>query len=113
MKKFLIILALLCGFGGVLFYFWRKKQKAAEEENDTTADNETVVNANFPLKKGSKGEYVRRLQQHLNNSLKNNFVLYISYLEEDGIFGAKTEELLYTFYQVKKVSEEMFKQKNM
>ncbi|MCQ2959547.1 MAG: hypothetical protein MJ198_05090 [Bacteroidales bacterium] len=46
-------------------------------------------NGTFPLKQGSQGEEVRKLQAALNK--KNTSGITIS---EDGIFGPKTESLL-------------------
>lgn len=51
-------------------------------------------NINGVLGKGSRGEQVRQLQQLLNAHHKKNLPQYLSYLEEDGIFGDKTEFML-------------------
>jgi hypothetical protein len=119
-KKFLIILALLCGLGGVVFYFWYKKHKSGDNTgSDTGSDNgsgsggSTLNSSDFPLKKGSRGEYVKRLQRYLNTRLGNQYVLTLPPLDVDGIFGDKTETMLYCFLSVREVSEALFKQKNM
>ena len=43
-----------------------------------------AANDDFPLKKGSKGERVKKLQEFLNNNNNESLVV-------DGIFGSKTE----------------------
>lgn len=45
---------------------------------------EPAANDDFPLKKGSRGERVKKLQEFLNNMNNESLVV-------DGIFGSKTE----------------------
>ena len=57
-----------------------------EDKNDK--NNDVVVretaNDDFPLKKGSRGERVEKLQEFLNKTNNESLVV-------DGIFGSKTE----------------------
>ncbi len=57
-----------------------------EDKNDKNNDVEVRETANddFPLKKGSRGEGVTKLQEFLNNNSNESLVV-------DGIFGSKTE----------------------
>ncbi len=54
-------------------------------ETNTSSSNSAVANDSFPLKKGSKGLRVKKLQDFLNR--ENNESLTV-----DGIFGSKTEQ---------------------
>lgn len=59
----------------------------------------------FPLKQGSRGEEVRKLQEWLN---KQNAGITISV---DGIFGPKTESLLFAVTGAKEFSYKEYKSK--
>lgn len=59
----------------------------------------------FPLKQGSRGEEVRKLQEWLN---KQNAGITIAV---DGIFGIKTESLLFAVTGKKEISYKEYKSK--
>ncbi|HON53702.1 MAG TPA: peptidoglycan-binding domain-containing protein, partial [Bacteroidales bacterium] len=59
----------------------------------------------FPLKQGSRGEEVRKLQEWLN---KQNAGITIAV---DGIFGPKTESLLFAVTGAKEISSKEYKSK--
>ena len=109
MKKTLIILGLIVA---VLVAYWvaygvNPVKKliggySTNENNDTPVETETVKSPGgsfnipaeptkdaygFPLSIGSTGEYVRKMQQALNEN-------YGSELVVDGIFGTKTAKAL-------------------
>lgn len=62
----------------------------------------------YPLKRGSRGEAVEFLQLGLNqvyfNVLNEN---RLAKLDDDGIFGAKTEEMLYELYGTRIVDKSL------
>lgn len=62
--------------------------------------------ATFPLRKGSKGPEVLKLQQFLNFRLK---ALNKALLQEDGIFGDKTQAALYMITKQNYVTETDYK----
>ena len=72
----------------------------------------------FPLKLGSSGTYVVRLQKHLNRLIENSNatgsgIWSDPFLIEDGIFGSKTEAEVRRYYSTNEVSRELFNSKNM
>ncbi|WMX17139.1 hypothetical protein [Aureispira sp. CCB-E] len=56
------------------------------------------------LKKGSQGEQVRQLQQLLNQEHQKHAPTFIPLLEEDGIFGDRTEQMLLRYTQQKSIT---------
>lgn len=107
MKKKLIIIGIVVAVM-VALYFVYKNVKANKEAEDTTGGNAATQqaqtptynnNANpansltsgdsFPIKLGSSGNFVKLLQQKLNNKYKSGLTL-------DGQFGARTAEALKT-----------------
>ena len=72
MKRILIIFGALVVTGLILWFFLRKNKDGDSE---------------FPLKYGSRGENVARLQKWLNTYLHPDF----KPLVVDGIFGPKTD----------------------
>lgn len=62
----------------------------------------------FPLKKGSQGEEVRKLQQYLNSCMA--YYLVLTPLDVDGIFGAKTEGMCVTITGNREISQEFYNQ---
>jgi hypothetical protein len=129
-KRFFIILALLVGIGSVIFYFWhrkKKKEKLAEDAGNPVAATDT---SQFPLKVGSRGNYVLRLQAYMNrmvdafNSVvgKNGTAIMngtimtekiLPPLAEDGIFGPETLAMLNRCFSLSEVSKEFFESKKM
>lgn len=108
-KKWLLIGLGVAGAGALSYFGWQywKKRKEAESssnENDTPdfpADTTSSYipkpkaapkrNDDFPLKKGSKGENVRALQQVLISKLGKDA---LGKAGADGDFGSKTEAAL-------------------
>ena len=102
MKKVVIITLILLI---ILIAIWKKdwikeklqsfKSKSSNPNEDSKAidDENTGTETNYqsddkpPLKRGSRGDNVLKVQKALN-------LLYNSGLTEDGIFGPKTEEVL-------------------
>ena len=106
---------------GIVLYFNSKKESKQQflggalsldsNSNDSFLDS-------FPLKKGSRGSNVEKLQTYLRQKQvkRDESVRYIvppTYLEIDGIFGDKTEAALLEFTNRKSVSEEYFKKLNL
>ena len=93
-KAILIILA-LAAVALVAYLIYRRFHKNDEEGGTTSASNgsgsgsasgtSTTGNDNFPLKKGSRGEKVKFVQQYIN------WVNGKTALSTDGIWGANTE----------------------
>lgn len=124
-NKNLIITIVICvlligGTVGFLYWFDQKDKKADEEKgasgtssgssSTTTPTTPKPAVEVFPLKKGSKGDYVKALQTQLN--------LYISYnyftlkvkppyqtLSVDGDFGARTEANVLWYFGKKTVDK--------
>lgn len=100
-----LVVAVLAVAGTVVFlWFYDKKQNAAPEaktepQNPTTPENPTTPPAPvtvFPLRKGSKGEEVKKLQRKMNEySDYYYFTMTVKppyqKLIVDGDFGPKTD----------------------
>jgi len=118
MKKILLILAILSIVGFSLWFFLRKNKNSATSDSFSGGTGSSFGD-NFPLKQGSRGANVSRLQNHLNKLIENaNSVMAAvsspdPLLSVDEIFGPKTEKEVLRFYSVKEVSKELFIQKNM
>lgn len=93
----------------VFFYFKSKKKKS---EPIPEASNKSSVNSvkkkpspdAFPLRKGSSGENVRKLQELLNLKIKPPMVMLIA----DGVFGEKTEEALVRYFGIDYLTEDNY-----
>ncbi len=115
MKKVIIITGLLAVTGLLTWFILRKKKNNTEDSLLTGASSADT----FPLKKGSQGANVKRLQTHLNGLIENanNVMSGIStpdpLLVTDGIFGQLTEKEVLRYYSVKEVSQTLFNSKNM
>lgn len=99
----------------LLKYYKKKKLEAVETGGSSSGtgsgnttpsgsgsgSNTSNASPTFPLKKGSKGEEVKALQKALNKYVAPPMAL----LEVDGDFGSKTENLLFSKFGVKEVTE--------
>lgn len=93
----------------LLVFLFRKKIFPAVY---AVAGTETASSTDgFPLKKGSSGERVRKLQAHINKMWGLTPVSrdYMP-LAEDGIFGVKTEAACKLFLGTESVSESWYNQ---
>lgn len=89
----------------VAFILWRMYQKKTKSEKD---DSDTT----FPLQLGSRGESVKKLQEYLNDqisAIELNDNIKLTKLDEDGIFGAKTEDACLLVFGTKTVSADQYK----
>lgn len=70
----------------------------------------SVESNNFPLKYGSRGERVRKVQAYVNQIFALAPVSrdYMP-LSEDGIFGVKTEAACELFLNTKEITEDWYK----
>jgi hypothetical protein len=87
------------------------------EEDEYDAPRTQPVRPNFPLKKGSRGNEVKVLQQYLNRSPKCKAKAATKGavggkspfpLDEDGIFGSLTLSALQICYNTDQVTEELW-----
>lgn len=105
----------------VVLYLWTKEDKEKEtiKEGKTTNRLDADGNPIFPLKNGSRGDEVLALQKYLNNSESckqkavqvanpNARMKPLFPLDEDGIFGDKTESILTQCFGSPQVSEENY-----
>lgn len=99
----LVLAGLLVMFGDKIFGQKNGDQGAASGTTDTGT---LAVAPIFPLKKGSRGEEVRKLQHYLNGCLQ--YYLVLTPLDEDGIFGAKTEGICVTVTGNREITEEFY-----
>ena len=74
------------------------KPTVNSNSNSSTAPQAVI------LKKGSQGEQVRQLQQLLNQEHQKHAPTFIPLLEEDGIFGDRTEQMLLRYTQQKSIT---------
>ncbi|GHU85329.1 hypothetical protein FACS1894153_0330 [Bacteroidia bacterium] len=112
MKKTIIISTIILAIALGVFLFLRNKKKSASKEEPETKTSDT-----FPLKLGSVGNNVFRLQKKLNEAITalNKFEVMnpIARLTEDGIFGTNTKNTVYQIFEVYEVSQELFTKNNM
>lgn len=127
-KIILVILAVLAAVFAFLI-FNKKVQTNKNSQNANSPNNPSPDGTNkntgtsstptspstpqpsiFPIKNGSRGDHVIELQKALNymyfTVLKQKT---LAKLDNDGIFGAKTEEMLEKIYGVKQVDKEIAK----
>jgi hypothetical protein len=96
-KKVVIVGSVVLGTIALGFLIYkiinRRKTKEASEEFKPDVETKVLTtNDSFPLKKGSKGNNVVKLQSYLNTKIKAPMGL----LKTDGIFGSGTESVLKT-----------------
>lgn len=107
----IIVTVLLAVVLGLVFFkdklFGRNTQPAASETDGSKGDPSASAPV-FPLKKGSQGEEVRKLQHYLNSCL--SYYLVLTPLDEDGVFGAKTEGMCLTVTGSREISQEFYNQ---
>ncbi len=105
-----VVLLLAVALGLALFsdkLFGKTRTSAGASGGTGGAGNAEPVSV-FPLKKGSQGEEVRKLQHYLNSCLA--YYLVLTPLDEDGIFGAKTEGMCVTITGSREISQEFYNQ---
>lgn len=109
----------------VIAFLYRKELKnlfkpgGIDENTDTcgTKSNPSnegkVQSKGFPLKLGSKGENVKRIQRIINDKISANIVFPYKpdYLPEDGNWGAKTDKAALKWLKTNSITEEEFKWK--
>jgi hypothetical protein len=81
--------------GGIMGYGQWKKNKSTGGLN---------IESGFPLKMGSRGENVKKLQRYLNNKMPSP----MKRLEIDGIFGELTEKALLAVANKNEINEREF-----
>ena len=108
----IIVVLLLLAVALCLVFFSDKlfggKEQTAASGSDGSGGGNTVAVSKFPLKKGSQGEEVRKLQQYLNSCMA--YYLVLTPLDVDGIFGAKTEGMCVTITGNREISQEFYNQ---
>lgn len=100
----------------LVLYFYRHKIFKGTSSSGTTAVNTgsssvVVLTQNTILKRGSKGEPVRQLQLLLNKEHRKHAPTFIPLLEEDGVFGEKTEKMLVLYTTQSSISLAQLKTK--
>lgn len=109
-KKILTISLVTLGLAGAgfgVYWYLRKKSKKVVEETETNNNTTNVFvgssrNDDFPLKKGSKGERVKMLQEFINMYAKVKNISGVN-LTTDGDFGSGTEAALQKVFGMKEV----------
>lgn len=102
----LLLAGALVAFGDRIF--GNKNGNHGAASGATNPGTSAEVPSVFPLKKGSRGEEVRKLQHYLNGCLQ--YYLVLTPLDEDGIFGAKTEGICVTVTGSREITEEFYNQ---
>lgn len=110
-KKYWII-GILLFIAIVVFVIWRKKNQEQQKAQDVssneaepvkiTEDKKVVPVSTFPLKMGSRGPEVFKLQAWM---LRNEG----SRAKVDGIWGKETEEAVKKYLKVNSISQEKYK----
>jgi hypothetical protein len=102
----------------VLYFYRHKIFKGTLLSGSTAAvnpgynsSNTSTSTENTVLKKGSKGEQVRQLQLLLNEEHRKHTPTFIPLLEEDGVFGTKTEQMLVKYTSQSSISLAQLKTK--
>jgi len=105
--------------GGYFLFRHFTKPKGGETFREVEEEEEAIETSSFPLRKGSRGEDVRTVQQYLNRSpkckSKNASIGAVGGkkllpLDEDGIFGNLTQSALKVCYNTDVVDEKLFEQ---
>lgn len=99
-----MLAGLLVAFGDRIF--GKKNGDRGAASGAANPGTPAAVPSVFPLKKGSQGEEVRKLQHYLNGCLQ--YYLVLTPLDEDGIFGAKTEGICVTVTGSREITEEFY-----
>ena len=100
----------------VLYFYRAKIFKGISSTGTTTvintsASSSTASEENKVLQRGSNGEAVRQLQLLLNEEHRKHAPTFIPLLEEDGVFGAKTESMLLLYANQSSISLAQLKTK--
>ena len=108
-KRVWIIGAVVMLLAALLVFLFRDKIFRRSTGGDADA-GASVENDNFPLKYGSRGERVRKVQAYINQMFALAPVSrdYMP-LAEDGIFGAKTEAACELFLNTKEITQDWYK----
>ena len=108
MKKGLVIaiVGVLLAVVLVLVFWGDKIFKRSEAAGATSGADGAAAPVVFPLKKGSSGPEVAKLQTWLNK--KAAYYMILTPLNVDGIFGPKTEGMCLTITNSKEVSEDFY-----
>ena len=128
-----ILIAVLITVIIIAAVLWPKKTKAQKMEEQYGTNNNTNTNSNsgaaappkvnvpptsipgvpadikdnFPLKLGSRGDNVRRLQQIINFTNRRHNIS-VTPLTEDGIFGPKTDKAVRMWFSNGEVTKQSF-----
>ena len=114
-KNILIGVGLLLSLLGAWYFLYYRKRKATLAQLDALdtagkpaksiikeVGEEKINTPAFPLKRGSEGEAVKKLQIHINAQG------YEPILVVDGLFGPKTEKAVQMVFKTKAVSQKLF-----
>lgn len=99
-RKISVIGSLLLVVLVVIFFLFKK--------TNLTASSINIFPGSFPLKNGSRGENVKKLQRFLNTKVSSGLQLDV-----DGIFGDQTELTLMWVCEIEEVSRDFFMQNNI
>ncbi|BDS12391.1 peptidoglycan-binding domain-containing protein [Aureispira anguillae] len=95
----------------LVLYFYRHKifaglpGKTSPTPAINNGSNSTTSTSTDPiLKMGSRGENVKKLQKLLNDTHKKHTPTFIPLLVEDGVFGTKTEQMLFKYTNQKSIT---------
>ena len=123
MKKTLLIFAVLAVVGVVVWHFVRQRRSGSDSTNSGSGNNSggsgsSAVMDDFPLRFGSRGENVRRLQAFLNRRIENDNRITGPFttrplLVLDGIWGPLTDAEVVRVLRVSEVSRQLFTSNNM
>lgn len=104
-KGYIITIAVVIVALSLLLIFWDKiKEKTGKGASADKPATEGV--SVFPLRKGSQGEEVSKLQEHFNKSV--NFYYVLQPLKVDGVFGPLTEGMAVTITGEKTITEKYY-----
>ncbi len=113
MKKLIFPIILILIAVGLAVYFFILKKKNADGTGSELppipgpsgngSDPAPIQTSLFPLKRGSKGEFVKNVQKFLNWKYKAGLTV-------DGDFGPKTETAVLKFLKVKTISQGLYKE---
>ena len=114
MKKAWLIAVIVMVLAAVLVFLFRKKIFPGLKQSGTataSGADESTRTDKFPLRNGSSGERVVKLQAYINKMWKLTPVSrdYMP-LAEDGIFGVKTTAACEMFLGTSSISESWFNQ---
>lgn len=112
---------------GVILARWLMKNKNSTDSDSTVSGGSTdsgtnTTNADFPLRRGSRGKQVTQLQRWLNTNTSGliydtaSGLLYVSphkAVGVDSIFGAETERELKAATGMTEVSKDYFTKTHM